>query len=230
MSQNTEESRSESYSEGSPSEGAPGEGAPSEGARRENATGAGSHRDGNVEAAPQEGSQERPRKGPRLVRLRAGDADAIRALGKSGREPFPPGNMIRYHLHESLLGGQESLLGRIGAGAYSPRRLAAEVGQDERGERGAGNPYQREPIPVRLEDWGPVEEAAGRANRDLLLWTYEVAQSGSALPSPICRCTPGTIIRAAGREIAEQEAVFSRDVAHLASDIRPGPDALGTDF
>jgi hypothetical protein len=138
--------------------------------------------------------------------------------------------MIRYHLHESLLGGQESLLGRIGAGAYSPRRLAAEVGQDERGERGAGNPYQREPIPVRLEDWGPVEEAAGRFNRDLLLWTYEVAQSGSALPSPICRPAPGTIIRAAGREIAEQEAVFSRDVAHLASDIRLGPDALGTDF
>lgn len=125
-------------------------------------------------------------------------------------------DLLRCHLYQSLLG-------RIEAGTYSPRRLALEVGQDERGDKEVGPAREREKCDLKMEKWDRVVQAATRVNGDLLLWIERIAENGTALPSPVCRCTPETVVRAAGREIVAKTDVFSQGAGPLASDIRPGP-------
>ncbi len=150
------------------------------------------------------------------VYVRSGDLEAIQKRGRNFRPPMTAADLLKYHLHQSLLG-------RIESGTYSPRRLILEVGQDERGDKNVGSARDREEYDVRMQGWDRVVEAAARVNEDLLFWIGQVAEIGTALPSPVRRCTPETIIRAAGREIAGQTEVFSRGRGPLACELRPGP-------
>lgn len=162
------------------------------------------------EGSPSPGRDQNP------AFLRSSDLKAIQRHGRDLRPPMTAADLLKYHLHQSLLG-------RIEAGRYSPRRLALEVGQHERGDKEVGPTRKREKCVLKMENWDRVERAGGRANTDLLLWIDEIAEKGTALPSPICRCTAEAIVRAAGREIVERAQVFSQGAGPLASDIRPGP-------
>ncbi len=153
-------------------------------------------------------------RGQNPVFLRSSDLKEIRKRGI--RSSMSPPDLLRCYLYQSLLG-------RIEAGTYSPRRLILEVGQEERGDKNVGAARKRKKCDVRMDGWDRVVEAAARVNEDLLLWIDQVAETGTALPSPICRCTPETVVRAAGREIAAGTDVFSRGAGPLASELRPGP-------
>ena len=74
-----------------------------------------------------------------------------------------------------------------------------------------------------MRDSGRIEAAAGRVNEELLLLSEKVMGNRSVLPTPLVRCKRETLVRAAVREIAAQAEVFTRDVRHLALELRSGP-------
>ncbi|WP_103017356.1 hypothetical protein [Salinibacter ruber] len=148
--------------------------------------------------------------------LRAGDLEAAEKRGRRAPAPMSPGDVLKCHLFQSLIG-------RIEAGRYSPRRLALEVGQEESSGEEVGPSRERKLCVVGLRDSGRIEAAAGRVNEDLLLLTEKIVENRSVLPAPLFRCKRETLVRAAGREIAAQAEVFTRDVRHLASELRSEP-------
>jgi hypothetical protein len=124
-----------------------------------------------------------------------------------------------------------SLLHRIERGAYLCRKLAAEV---------VGRTAERKPREkalLNLPDWGRVEEAARRVNRDLRQEEEQVVWEGSLRSVPFCRVGPRAIVRAAALEIAElsrgaSSKRYSRketggEAARVMPD--PGPDCTITD-
>lgn len=159
-----------------------------------------------------------PGRNQNSVFLRSSDLKTIQKRGRDFQPPMTAADLLKYHLHQSLLE-------RIEAGAYSPRRLALEVGQTERGDKEVSPARKREKCDVRMENWDRVVGAAARVNEDLLLWISQVGENGTALPSPICRCTPETVVQAAGREIAGRAEVFSEGRELIASKLRPGPSS-----
>jgi hypothetical protein len=125
------------------------------------------------------------------------------------------GDVLKCHMYQSLIG-------RIEGGDYSPRRLVLEVGQEESSGAEVGPSREREQYTIGVHDQDRIEAAVVRVNEDLLLLTEKIVESGSVLPAPLCRCRAETLARAAGREIAAQAEVFTRDARRLAAELRPG--------
>lgn len=157
--------------------------------------------------------RESPNRGELQVLLRPSDLEAVQKCSRDFRAPMNAGDVVQCHLHRSLIE-------RIKTGDYSPRKLIVEAGQEESGGKAVGPSRERKELTIVM-DRSRLAAAVSKVNEDLLLWIDKVETNGSVLPAPLRRCTQGTIVRAAGREIAEGEEVFSRNMRHQASDFRP---------
>jgi hypothetical protein len=178
--------------------------------------GAGPEREGlGGEAKRKDPGRESANRGELQVPLRPSDLEAVQKRGRNLRAPMTAGDVVQGHLHRSLIR-------RIETGDYSPRKLILEVGQKESGGKAVGPSRERKELTIVM-DRSHLAAAVGRVNDDLLLWIGEVENNGSLLSAPLCRCTEETVVRAAGREIAEGEEVFSQNVRYPASDLRPKP-------
>jgi len=165
------------------------------------------------------GGERSEKKEPRTVSLRHGDLEEVRRIADSSMRFNSWTHVLRAHL-------EQSLLGRIREGRYSPRKLAVEVGQASRHRpRQSHWKEERERIMVGLDRWSDVEEAARLADADLRRLERIIVRRGSLFCFPYFRCRPQAIVQAAARELAERtrgkaHEILSEEVIYDASSLR----------
>lgn len=161
------------------------------------------------------------------------DLHDLKRIAEEKTEPTHVTDLIRFHMH--------SVIDRVMSGEYDPYEMMRQVGQKKKKKR-------REKIelhPRRQETWRKLEEAAEQANRDIDLAFLNELEEINRLeerddtqiigekkvdwkldrtswwgPVREFQFTLSTIIRAAAREVAMREMVFSTDMKRSARELR----------
>jgi hypothetical protein len=136
----------------------------------------------------------------RTVSFRSRDKVELERIVSTWPTYKSPSHVLQAYLSESLLS-------RIEAGDYSPRKLAREV-------TGQAPGHARHQIMIGLKNWERVEQTARAANADLRRLEENIAWNGTVRSAPFCRFEATMIVRAAAREIA---AWSQGEAEHLLS-------------